>query len=301
LSPTFIPFTPWTTLEGYVELLDVIEDMALVESVAPIQLAIRLLVTAGSPLLELPDIAAAVAAFDPTSLTWPWRHRDPRVDALHGRVTDLVRHMGAAPRSDVFDAISSLARASLGLSSAPPVLENDGRSTRYRAVVLLRRADGAHLKVLLLATTTGYQIRSFGEAARKLGVELVFASDRCDQLDDPWWDHAIPIRFHDETRSMEAIRAAFPDAPPGGVLAVGDRPTILAARAAEIFGLPAKSTRTRSLRSRNKLASRRAFKAAGLATPWFQPVPVDRDAYELSSHIPYPAVIKPLALSGSEG
>lgn len=167
-------------------------------------------------------------------------------------------------------------------------------------MVLLRRADGAILKVLLLATTTGYQIRSFGEAARKLGVELVFASDRCDQLDDPWWDQAIPIRFHDEERSLAAIVAAFHDAPPAGILAVGDRPTLLAARAAAAFGLPGNPPEAAAA-SRNKLATRRAFKAAGLATPSFQPVPVDRDAYELSGHVTYPAVVKPLALSGSRG
>lgn len=167
-------------------------------------------------------------------------------------------------------------------------------------MVLLRRTDGAILKVLLLATTTGYQIRSFGEAARKLGVELVFASDRCDRLDDPWWDHAIPIRFHDEERSVAAIVAAFPDVPPAGILAVGDRPTIIAARVAAAFGLPGNPPEAAAA-SRNKLASRRAFSAAGLSTPWFQPVPVDRDAYELSSHVPYPAVVKPLALSGSRG
>ena len=46
-------------------------------------------------------------------------------------------------------------------------------------------------RVLLLATTTGYQTRAFGEAAERLGVELVFATDRCDQIDDPWRDGAI--------------------------------------------------------------------------------------------------------------
>ena len=131
-------------------------------------------------------------------------------------------------------------------------------------------------------------------------MELVFASDRCDQLDDPWWDHAIPIRFHDEERSVAAIVSAFPDAPPDGILAVGDRPTILAERAAAAFGLPGNPPEAAAA-SRNKLASRRAFKAAGLPTPQFQPVPVDRDAYELSGHITYPAVVKPLALSGSRG
>ncbi len=119
LTPTFIPFTPWTTLEGYVEMLDALDELDLVEDVAPIQLAIRLLVTAESPLLELPDIAAVVQPFDPTSLTWPWRHSDSRVDALHEAVMRIVRDAGNAPRAEVFDAISVVARESLGQASAP--------------------------------------------------------------------------------------------------------------------------------------------------------------------------------------
>jgi tRNA A37 methylthiotransferase MiaB len=86
LSPTFVAFTPWTSIEGYAELLQTIETLDLTEHVAPIQLAIRLLITNGSPLLELPDIQAVVDEFDPASLTWPWRHRDPRVDALQQSV-----------------------------------------------------------------------------------------------------------------------------------------------------------------------------------------------------------------------
>src|SRR5215510_6387363 len=93
-------------------------------------------------------------------------------------------------------------------------------------------------RVLLVATTTGYQTRSFGEAARKLGIGLVFATDRCDQLEDPWWDQAIPIRFHDEDQSVRAIVDAVKDGPVAGVLAVGDRPTVIAACAAQAFGLP---------------------------------------------------------------
>ena len=60
-------------------------------------------------------------------------------------------------------------------------------------------------RVLLLATTTGYQTRSFGEAAERLGVELVFATDRCHVIDDPWRDQAVPIRFYDEDGSVAAI------------------------------------------------------------------------------------------------
>jgi radical SAM superfamily enzyme YgiQ (UPF0313 family) len=99
LSPTFVPFTPWTTLEGYDELLRTLDDLRLMEHVAPIQLAIRLLITNGSPLLELPDIQAVITGFDPASLTWPWRHPDARVDALQQSVMRSVTAKSKLPRS----------------------------------------------------------------------------------------------------------------------------------------------------------------------------------------------------------
>jgi radical SAM superfamily enzyme YgiQ (UPF0313 family) len=108
LSPTFVPFTPWTTVDGYHELLHTIEELELVDQVAPIQLAIRLLVTNGSPLLELPDIRLVVTEFDPASLTWPWRHLDPRVDALQQQVMRLVGTNPLAPRARMFEAIRDL-------------------------------------------------------------------------------------------------------------------------------------------------------------------------------------------------
>ena len=155
-------------------------------------------------------------------------------------------------------------------------------------------------RVLLVATTTGYQTRSFGEAAEKLGVRLVFATDRCDQLEDPWWDQAVPIRFHDEEHSTAAILEAVNGTPVHGVLAVGDRPTVIAAYAAEALGLRGNSPDS-ACASRNKLASRLALRSAGLPVPWFQPVLADRDARGLAELIPYPCVVKPLAMSGSRG
>jgi biotin carboxylase len=155
-------------------------------------------------------------------------------------------------------------------------------------------------RVLLVATTIGYQIRSFGEAARKLGVRLIFVSDRCDHLDDPWRDQAIAVRFHDEDRSVETVVAACASALPEGVVAVGDRPAVLAARLARAFGLswhPPDAARI----SRNKLFARRAFKSAGLPTPRFRAVSLDDDMRSRVASFPYPAVVKPLALSGSRG
>jgi radical SAM superfamily enzyme YgiQ (UPF0313 family) len=119
LVPTFVAFTPWTTLEGYVELLDLLEEMDLVEQVAPIQLAIRLLVTAESSLLELDDIRRVVSPFDAASLTWPWRHEDPRVDELQAAVMRLVGRVSAMPRTEAFAAITALARDHADLPAPP--------------------------------------------------------------------------------------------------------------------------------------------------------------------------------------
>ena len=158
-------------------------------------------------------------------------------------------------------------------------------------------------RVLLLATTTGYQIRSFGEAAEKLGVRLVFASDRCDQLDDPWWDQAIPVRFHDEARSVEAVessRRCAGCAAVDGILAVGDRPTSWRRAWPQALGLPGNPPEA-ARASRNKLASRAALQRRGLPTPRFTPCRSTTTRSALAASRRYPAVVKPLALSGSRG
>ena len=114
LAPTFVPFTPWTTVEGYVYLLEEIPSLDLVEALAPIQLAIRLLVTAESKLLELPDIRDLVEPFDPASLTWPWRHSDPRVDALQSEIMSIAGSQSS--RSEAFSAIAERVSAIRGLT-----------------------------------------------------------------------------------------------------------------------------------------------------------------------------------------
>jgi biotin carboxylase len=155
-------------------------------------------------------------------------------------------------------------------------------------------------RVLVLATTTGYQIRSFGDAARALGVRLVFVSDRCDQLEDPWWDQAIPVRFRDAEEEAERVAAALGGTAIDGVIAVGDRPTILAAHLARRLGLPGNPPAAADA-SRNKLAAREIFRRAGLPTPAFTEVPPDGDLSSLAAGLQYPVVVKPLALSGSRG
>jgi biotin carboxylase len=155
-------------------------------------------------------------------------------------------------------------------------------------------------RVLFLATTTGYQTRMFGEAAERLGVKLVFATDRCDQIDDPWWDGAIPIRFHQEAAAVRDIVAAAASAPFDGVLAVGDRPTVIAAYAARLLELPGNPPEAATA-ARDKRLTRECLRAAGLPVPTFAVVPAASDPALLAASLTYPVVVKPAALSGSRG
>ena len=157
-------------------------------------------------------------------------------------------------------------------------------------------------RVLLLSTTTGYQLRSFNDAAEQLGIELVFATDRCQQLDDPWRDRALAVRFHEEAASIESIVAEARRSAFQGVLAVGDRPTILAARVAARLGLPGNSPEAATASS-NKLAARQRLAAAGLAVPSYFTLPAVGDGRRAAadSRIAFPCVLKPLGLSGSRG
>ncbi len=150
-------------------------------------------------------------------------------------------------------------------------------------------------RVLLVAATTGYQVREFAEAARALDVELVLATDRCHILENPWGDDAAPVRFEDPEPGIEALAARGPF---DGILAVGDRPARVAAQAAEHLGNlrfhPAAAARAAS----NKLLAREHFRAAGMPVPEFRRLTLAEAA---SAKVKFPCVLKPLDSSASRG
>ncbi len=107
LVPTFVAFTPWLTLETYQDLLATIANLGLVEAVAPVQLAIRLLIPDGSRLLELAAMRNMVERFDEERLHYPWRHSDSRVDDLQRDIETIARTASEAgtSRAAVFTQI----------------------------------------------------------------------------------------------------------------------------------------------------------------------------------------------------
>jgi radical SAM superfamily enzyme YgiQ (UPF0313 family) len=107
LNPTFVAFTPWISLEGYRDLLDTIAQLDLIDNVAPIQYAIRLLIPAGSKLLDRSDVRTFIGPFYQPALCYPWKHPDERVDRLYDEVWSIVANGQAQneSRADIFDQV----------------------------------------------------------------------------------------------------------------------------------------------------------------------------------------------------
>jgi len=156
-------------------------------------------------------------------------------------------------------------------------------------------------RVLLFAAKLGYQTRSLDEAARKLGVDVVFVTDRCHQLDDPWGDRAIAVHFESpDTAAYTVLEAVRGGERMDGLLAFGDRPAVAAAYVARGLGLlynhPAAVEACRS-----KLRIREVFREAGLRGPWFRSVALQPVPEPALLGISYPCVLKPMSLSASQG
>ena len=131
LNPTFVAFHPWITPNGYLELLARIAQLDLVDHVASVQLALRLLVPRGSKLLELPEVRERVGPFDDEALLHPWAHPDSRVDELQRAVQRVVEEGATAGtgRREIFARVRDLAASAAERCDLPP-LEQSWRSAR---------------------------------------------------------------------------------------------------------------------------------------------------------------------------
>jgi len=150
--------------------------------------------------------------------------------------------------------------------------------------------------LLLFAATTGYQIRVFADAARRLGVEVTLATDRCHVMEDPWGDRAIAVKFDRIAESLDALHGLSVD----GVAAVGDLPAMLAAEAARMLGVPFHPPPA-ARACHDKHLARALYQAAKLRVPRFFKASIQEDPRALAACAPYPCVLKPLGLSGSRG
>jgi ATP-grasp domain/L-amino acid ligase C-terminal domain 2/ATP-grasp N-terminal domain len=155
-------------------------------------------------------------------------------------------------------------------------------------------------RVLLFAAKLGYQTRSFEEAAEKLAVQVVYVTDRCHELSDPWGDEAIPVHFETPEAAAYAVKERFRTERIDGILALGDRPTAAAAYAARGLGIPYNHPASVEA-CRSKLRMREVFREAGLLTPWYRSIALHPAPEPALLGISYPCVLKPISLSASQG
>jgi predicted ATP-grasp superfamily ATP-dependent carboligase len=155
-------------------------------------------------------------------------------------------------------------------------------------------------RLLLFTAKLGYQTRSFEDAAHKLGVQLVYVTDRCHQLEDPWGDQAIAVHFETPETAAYAVMEAVRGQDVSGILALGDRPAAAAAYAARGLGVLHNHPATVEA-CRSKLRVREIFRDAGLNVPWFRNLPITPTPEPALLGLSYPCVLKPLSLSASQG
>jgi hypothetical protein len=155
-------------------------------------------------------------------------------------------------------------------------------------------------RLLLLTGKLGYQTRSFADAARGLGVEVLFGTDRCRRVEDLWGDAALPLHFEDPEDVAETIARQAAQSPIDAVLALGDHPTRAAAHVVARLGLsgnPIEAVENCS----TKLRQRQALRAAGLPVPDFFAFPLDESVEAVLPRVRFPCVVKPLVLAASQG
>lgn len=123
LNPTFVTFTPWTTLDGYLAFLETLAHLELVENISPVQYAIRLLIPAQSKLLELPEVTDLVQPFNERELIHPWRSPDAEVDRLFAEVVRIAQQGASAQRTrfQIFDDVWEATHSARGTDVAPPL------------------------------------------------------------------------------------------------------------------------------------------------------------------------------------
>ena len=116
ISPTFVPFTPWTTPETYLDLLEQIVALNLVTRVASVQLAIRLLVPQGSYLIENTYFSPYLGEYDAVSLSYLWSYADPATVWLEQNVREIVAAdvSNDVPSLDTFKKLWSVTHEAAG-------------------------------------------------------------------------------------------------------------------------------------------------------------------------------------------
>ena len=155
-------------------------------------------------------------------------------------------------------------------------------------------------RVLLLLPTRTYRATDFLDAALKLNVEVVVASEEPATTSNLSPRDSLVLDFQNPTAATETITEFAEMHPITAIVGVDDDTTILATTASVALGLPhnpvfsAKATR-------DKYLLRYTLEKNGVSVPTYRRFSIHDNVTEISTQVNYPCVIKPLSLSASRG
>jgi len=156
-------------------------------------------------------------------------------------------------------------------------------------------------QIVLLVPATTYRLDDFLQAAAQLNIEVILASNRCQVLAAEWPDYfGLSLPFSSPREAIDKALAALRDKSIAAIVAADDYTTILAAMLAAKLHLPGNSIESVE-KTRNKLSLRRALAEGGVLSPKFFAAKIDSPPEACLSKVEFPAVLKPLLLSGSRG
>lgn len=156
-------------------------------------------------------------------------------------------------------------------------------------------------QIVLLVPTTTYRLDDFLQAAARLNIDVVLASNRCRVLAAEWPEHfGLSLPFSSLPEAVAKAYVKLRDKTIDAIVAADDYTTILAARLNEKLQLH--GNRHESVeKTRNKWLMRRALAEGGLRSPKFFVAKLDSPPESYLPKVEFPVVLKPLLLSGSRG
>jgi radical SAM superfamily enzyme YgiQ (UPF0313 family) len=131
MRPSLLPFTPWTTIDDYIELLEFAEEHDLIENIDPVHFSIRLLVPPESALLSEPDANEWVGELDEAAYSYTWSNPDPRVDALQREIARIVEAASACD-ADPYDTFEQIRSATYRIADIDPPAQPERPRRRWR-------------------------------------------------------------------------------------------------------------------------------------------------------------------------
>ncbi|MEK6408782.1 MAG: ATP-grasp domain-containing protein [Acidobacteriota bacterium] len=155
-------------------------------------------------------------------------------------------------------------------------------------------------RVLLLLPTTTYRTKAFIDAALKLDVDVVAASEQPSTLANKNPEGLLTLDFSEPERAARQAKEFAAQFPIDAVIAVDEDTAVIAASVAHALKLPHNPVEA-AITAKNKHLMREVLSHSGVQVPRYWRFSLDDDPRDVAARVTYPCVVKPVFLSTSRG